>query len=282
MYLKYFLPIVCLIFVTQQAHSMMRALNSAASGMSSQEANVNTISNNIANVNTTGFKKERAEFSTLLYHTYKEAGSKTANNTQHNIGVQVGSGSKLSGVSREFTVGSPQLTNHPFDLMIKGDGFFGILLADQSIQYTRDGSFNINNQGVLVNSQGYQVIPVLTFPPNTLTVNISPDGQVDAYIANQVEPTNIGQIPVFTFTNQTGLRGVGGNLYAVTSASGAPINNIPGSSNAGPIMQGALEASNVSIMNEMTNLIRAQRAYEMNSRVMKAADEMLQTVNNIR
>lgn len=268
--------------LTPQPKAMLRALNTAASGMASQEANVNTISNNIANVNTNGFKKERAEFDTLLYHTYREPGSRTASNTQHNVGVQIGSGSKLSGVSREFTQGSPQLTNNPFDLMINGTGFFGILLPDQSIRYTRDGSFNVNNQGVLVNKQGYKLLPVLTFPPNTLSVDISEDGQVNAYIKNQIEPSNIGQIPVFTFTNQTGLKGAGGNMYVVTQSSGPPISNIPGTSNSGVINQGALEASNVSIMNEMTNLIRAQRAYEMNGKVMKAADEMLQTINNVR
>lgn len=270
------------LILTLEAFAMLRALNTAASGMASQEANVNTISNNIANVNTNGFKKERAEFDTLLYHTYREPGSKTANNTLHNVGVQIGSGSKLSGVSREFTQGSPQLTNNPFDFMIRGSGFFGILLPDQTVKYTRDGSFNVNNQGILVNKQGYQVLPVLTFPPNTLSVNVSEDGQVDAYIKNQVEPTNVGQIPVFTFTNQAGLKGVGGNLYVVTASSGPPISNVPGTSNSGQVVQGALEASNVSIMNEMTNLIKAQRAYEMNGKVMKAADEMLQTINNVR
>ena len=269
-------------FTSFSSVAMMRALNTAATGMASQEANVNTISNNIANVNTTGFKKERAEFDTLLYHTYKEAGSKTGNNTLHNTGVQIGSGSRLSGVTREFTQGSPQMTNNPFDLMINGDGFFGIILPDQTIQYTRDGSFNVNNQGTLVNSQGYQIYPGFTFPPNTLSVNISPVGQVDVYVKDQIAPNNVGQLPIFTFTNQTGLKGAGGNLYLETASSGNAANNVAGTGSSGVIMQGALEASNVSIMSEMTNLIKAQRAYEMNSRVMKAADEMLQTTNNLR
>jgi flagellar basal-body rod protein FlgG len=279
---KVFKIIIVFSFTSFSCLGMMRALNTAATGMASQEANVNTISNNIANVNTTGFKKERAEFDTLLYHTYKEAGSRTGNNTLHNTGIQIGSGSKLSGVTREFTQGSPQMTNNPFDLMINGDGFFGIILPDQTIRYTRDGSFNVNNQGTLVNSQGYQIFPGFTFPPNTLSVNIAPNGQVDVYVKDQIAPNNVGQLPIFTFTNQTGLKGAGGNLYLETASSGNAANNVAGTGSSGVIMQGALEASNVSIMSEMTNLIKAQRAYEMNGRVMKAADEMLQTTNNLR
>jgi len=276
------LVLVIFFILSFNAFPMMRALNTSATGMASMEANVNTISNNIANVNTTGFKKERAEFDSLLYHTYKEAGSKTSQNTLHHSGVQIGSGSKLAAVSRDFMSGSPQITNNPFDLMVQGEGFFGILLPDQTILYTRDGSFNVNNQGVLVNKQGYQVMPGITLPPDTLSVNISEDGKVDVYLKNQVQPNNVGQIPVFTFINQGGLKATGGNLYKETPSSGQAINNVAGINNAGAVLQGTLESSNVSIMNEMTNLIKAQRAYEMNSRVMKAADEMLQTTNNLR
>jgi len=262
--------------------AVMRALNTAATGMAAQEVNVNTISNNIANVNTTGYKKERTEFESLHYHTIKEAGSKTSNNSLHNVGVQIGSGARVSGITREFSPGAPQITNNPFDLMINGDGFFGVIMPDQTVAFTRDGSFNVNSQGVLVNKQGYPLAPSIQFPPNTLSVSITEDGTVEAFIKNQIEPTNAGQIPVFNFVNSAGLKALGGNNYRESKSSGGALQNIAGQSNAGTIRQGALESSNVSIMNEMTNLIKAQRAYEMNSKVMKVADDILQTINTIR
>jgi flagellar basal-body rod protein FlgG len=271
-----------LLIFNQDANALSRALNTAATGMAAQEANVNTISNNIANVNTTGYKKERTEFESLHYQTIKEAGSRTSNNSVHNVGHQVGSGTRVSGITREFSQGAPQITNNPFDLMINGEGFFAIQMPDQTVGFTRDGSFNVNSQGILVNKQGYILLPNLQFPANTMSVNITEAGLVEAFIKNQVEPVNVGQIPVFTFTNPTGLTALGGNNYKPSLSSGPPIQNIAGESNAGIVRQGALEASNVSIMGEMTNLIKAQRAYEMNSKVMKVADEILQTVNTIR
>ncbi len=275
------------IFITSltlshSSFAIMRALNTAATGMAAQESHVDTISNNIANVNTTAYKKQRAEFESLHYQTIKEAGSRTGADTLHNVGHQVGSGARVTGTSREFSQGVSQITNNPFDLMISGDGFFAVLGPNQQTLYTRDGSFNVNNQGVLVNKQGYALVPNLAFPPNTNTVNITDAGVVEAFIKNQMEPVNVGQIPLFTFVNNAGLKAVGGNNYLPSQASGTPIQNIPGQSNAGVIQQGALEASNVSIMTEMTGLIKAQRALEMNSKVMKVADEILQTVNNIR
>lgn len=279
--MRFSLALILLLSSTQ-SFALSRALNTAATGMAAQEANVNTISNNIANVNTTGFKKERTEFESLHYHTVKEAGSRTSSNSVHNVGHQVGSGTRVSGITREFSQGAPQITNNPFDLMINGDGFFGIIMPDQTVAYTRDGSFNVNSQGVLVNKQGYALAPNFQFPPNTASVSITESGIVEAFIKNQVEPINVGQIPIFTFTNATGLKALGGNNYRPSLSSGPPIQGIAGESNAGSIRQGALEASNVSIMSEMTNLIKAQRAYEMNSKVMKVADEILQTVNTIR
>jgi len=265
-----------------ESYALSRALNTAATGMAAQEANVNTISNNIANVNTIGFKKERTEFESLHYHTVKEAGSRTSSNSVHNVGHQVGSGTKVSGITREFSQGAPQITNQPFDLMINGDGFFGIIMPDQTVAFTRDGSFNVNSQGIMVNKQGYTVVPNIQFPPNTMSINITEAGIVEAFIKNQIEPVNSGQLPIFTFSNATGLQALGGNNYRPSMSSGPPIQSIAGDGNAGTIRQGALEASNVSIMSEMTNLIKAQRAYEMNSKVMKVADEILQTVNTIR
>lgn len=270
------------LFHVTNSHAMLKALNTAATGMSAQETNVNTISQNIANVNTVGFKKSRTEFEDLLYETQQVAGSRSSNNTRYNVGIQIGSGAKVSAIRKEFTQGSPVITNRPFDLMVNGEGFFGVILPNGSIQYTRDGAFNVNAQGDMVTKNGHKLFPSVTLPPGTLSVNISESGNVEAYMKNQLEPTQVGQIPIFTFVNPVGLRAQGGNLYAVTRSSGNAIQNIPGENNAGSIMQGSLESSNVSIMNEMTGLIKAQRAYEMNSKVMGIADQMLQTVNNIR
>ncbi|ATH09583.1 flagellar basal-body rod protein FlgG [Halobacteriovorax marinus] len=261
---------------------MLRALNTAATGMAAQEMNVSTISNNIANVNTTGYKKQRTEIQDLSYQTIQEAGSRSSADTMNNVGVQIGSGAKVSGVRKEFTQGSQQITNNPYDLMISGEGFFGIMMPNNEVRYTRDGSFSVDASGTLVNKQGYRVFPSFVFPPGTKSVHIAHDGTVEAYLSNQIEPTILGQIPVFTFINPVGLKSTGMNLYTITRSSGQAIQNIAGNANAGTIAQGALESSNVSIMNEMTSLIKAQRAYEMNSKVMGVADQMLQTVNNIR
>ena len=261
---------------------MFRALNTAATGMSAQEQNVSAISNNIANLNTTGFKKGRTEFEDLLYETITEAGSKSSATTEYNVGLQIGTGAKVTAVRKEFSLGDPQLTNNPFDFMIRGQGFFGLILPSGEVQYTRDGSFNVEKTGTLVDKNGYKVFPGLVFPPNTKSVHVSNDGKVDAYIEGQIEPVNIGQMPVFTFINPVGLKSMGRNLFRTTTSSGVAIQNIPGQENSGPIEQGTLESSNVKIMNEMTSLIKAQRAYEMNSKVMGIADQMLQTINNIR
>ncbi len=268
--------------ISLSSFGMMRALNTAATGMASQEMHVSTISNNIANVNTTGYKNQRAEFESLKYQTIREAGSSSSANTLYNTGLQIGSGSKVSGTKRDFAPGSPKITNNPFDFMVDGDGFFAIVLPNQEVRYTRDGAFSVNSQGTVVTKAGYTVFPTIQLPQGTISVNVTQDGKVEAFLRNQKEPTQAGQIPVFTFTNNNGLKAVGGNLYAATQSSGNPVQNIAGENQAGVINQGTLETSNVNIMNEMTNLIKAQRGYEMNGKVMKIADEMLQTVNNIR
>lgn len=275
--------VICLfLFHASKSFGMLKALNTAATGMTAQEVNVNTISQNIANVNTVGYKKARTEFEDLLYETVQDAGSRSSNNSLYNVGVQIGSGAKVSATRKEFTQGSPQITNRPFDMMINGDGFFGIILPNGEVRYSRDGAFNVDAGGNLVTKHGYKVFPSLTLPPATKSVSVAEDGTVEVYLNGQVEPINSGQIPIFTFVNPVGLRNAGGNLYQVTRSSGQPIQNIAGQNNAGSVMQGSLETSNVSVMNEMTSLIKAQRAYEMNSKVMGVADQMLQTVNNIR
>ena len=267
---------------TFNALPMFRALNTAATGMSAQEQNVSAISNNIANLNTIGFKKGRTEFEDLLYETITEAGSKSSATTEYNVGLQIGTGAKVTAVRKEFSLGDPQLTNNPFDFMIRGQGFFGLIMPSGEVQYTRDGSFNVEKTGTLVDKNGYKVFPGLVFPPNTKSVHVSNDGKVDAYIEGQIDPVNIGQMPIFTFINPVGLKSMGRNLFRTTTSSGPAIQNIAGQENSGPIEQGTLESSNVKIMNEMTSLIKAQRAYEMNSKVMGIADQMLQTINNIR
>jgi flagellar basal-body rod protein FlgG len=264
------------------AHAQMKALHTAAAGMTAMETNVSTISNNIANVNTTGFKRGRAEFDDLSYQTIQEPGARSVASLNYNVGVQVGSGTKVSAIRKEFSIGSPQITSNPFDLMINGEGFFGIILPNGEVKYTRDGSYNVDAQGTLVNKQGYKLFPGLTFPPGTASVTIAENGKVEAFLKGQTTAATIGQIAIFTFINPVGLKSSGGNLYQVTIASGAPTQGVAGEQNAGALLQGALESSNVSPMTEMTDLIRAQRAYEMNSKVMGVADQMMQTVNNIR
>ena len=260
---------------------MLRALNTAATGMAAQESNVNTISNNIANVNTTGYKKQRTEFEDLLYETVQEAGGRSSNDTQHNVGHQVGSGSKVSATKRIHSMGSPQITNRPFDMMVMGEGFFGLQVGNDVV-YTRDGGFTVDAEGVLKSRDGHPVVPGITLPPNTKSFTVSEDGVAQAWLTNQTEPVTLGQNPVFTFVNPAGLKDMGGNKARRTVASGEAIQRIAGTENSGAINQGTLESSNVSVMNEMTDLIKAQRAYEMNSKVMGVADQMLQTVNNIR
>ena len=278
---KLFLMMLSLATMSE-AQAMLKALHTAASGMSAQETNVNTISNNIANVNTTGFKRGRTEIDDLTYETIQEAGARSSSSTNYNVGTQVGSGARVSAVRKEFTNGSPQITNNPFDLMINGDGFFGVIMPNGELKFTRDGSFNVDAQGQMVTKQGYKVYPGFSFPPNTSSVSISEDGKMQAFTKGGAEPTEVGQVPIFTFVNPVGLKSTGMNLYQISLSSGQPVQGIAGMDNAGSIMQGAIETSNVSPMTEMTDLIRAQRAYEMNSKVMGVADQMMQTINNIR
>jgi len=260
---------------------MLRALNTSATGMHAQEQNVNTISNNISNVNTTGFKKERAEFEDLLYEQSIDKGARSSGDSQYTIGKQAGSGARVTATRRIHTQGSIKITDNPFDVSIQGDGFFPVMVGDK-IRYTRDGSFGPDAEGFITTNSGHKIAPGIQVPPNTRSLSISKDGKVDAWLANDKEPVRVGDIKVFKFVNPAGLRDLGGNLAEETTASGNAIEHTPGLNNAGYLFQGSLETSNVQIVDEMTNLIKAQRAYEMNSKVMGVADQMLQTVNNIR
>ena len=278
----YIFTIFFILLIPYRVFPIIRALNTAATGMATQELNVNTISNNVANVNTVGYKKQRAESEDLLYETIVEAGARSSNDTLYNVGVQIGSGSRISAVKKQFSQGVPSVTNAPYDLMIQGDGFFAIEGPNGLVLYTRDGAFSVDAEGSLVTKNGYKVIPNIIMPSNISNLSIAKNGIVEAYTRDQEEPINLGQITIITFVNPAGLKSMAGNMYQHTGASGSPITNIPGQDNAGDIIQGSLENSNVSIMTEMTNLIKAQRVYEMNSKVMSIADQMLQTVNSIR
>ena len=269
------------ILLSFNVFASFRALNIAASGMEAQDTNVATISNNIANVNTTGFKMGRVEFEDLHYQTVKEAGARSSDSSQYSVGVQIGSGTKVSGVKKVFTAGTPTVTSNPFDLMISGEGFFGVLSPNGNLSFTRDGSFTVDHTSTLVTRNGYRVFPGITFPANLVSVNVSETGDVEAYVSGQIEPIKVGQIPVFLFSNTGGLKSLGANLFSESTASGIPRQLIAGESNAGRVMQGMLESSNVSIMNEMTSLIKAQRSYESNSKVMGIADQMMSTANNL-
>ena len=207
---------------------MIKALHTSATGMAAQESNVNTISNNLANVNTTGFKKDRTEFDDLLYETVQEAGAKSSGNSEYNVGLQVGSGVKSAATRKIHSQGSPQMTNNPYDLMVNGEGFFGITSPTGEMKYTRDGSFNVDAQGNLVTRAGHRVFPGIVVPPNIMKISISDNGVVEAFTRDSVEPINLGQIPVFTFVNPAGLRSEGRNLMGATSGSGQAIQNIAG------------------------------------------------------
>ena len=274
--------VIILIFFAANAHGAFRALHTAATGMAVQEHTVSNISHNISNLGTTAYKRFRTESGDLWYMTLQDPGSRSSPSTFYNVGIQLGSGAKITATRKEFIQGTAQGNENPFDLMVKGEGLFAIILPNGEIKYTRNGSFNLDEQGRLVNHKGYVVHPGFTFPQNTLNVNISEDGLIEVYLAGDDNPVNLGQIPIYTFTNQVGLRAMGESLFTPTSSSGEPLENIPGVGGAGTIQQGNLESSNVSIMNEMTSLIAAQRAYEMNSKVMKVVDDMMGIVNNIR
>jgi len=261
---------------------MIRALNTAATGMQAQETMVNTISNNIANANTNGFKSSRTEFEDLLYETQKESGDKTSAGSEHTVGQQIGSGSAVSGIKKEMDQGSPLITSNPYDLMIQGEGFFGVMGPNEEILYTRDGSLTVSAQGELTTKKGLKIYPGITLPAETSHLNIAEDGSIEAFVKGQKDPVIAGKIPIFTFMNSVGLKSMGGNLYSMTVGSGAPSEQVAGRGIAGAIQQGAIESSNVNVMNEMTNLIKAQRSYEMNSKVMGIADQMLQTINNLK
>ena len=261
---------------------MMRSLFTAATGMESQQITIDTISNNLANVNTTAFKRSRANFHDLLYQTLRAPGQSSTAGTVVPSGIQIGAGSKVSSVEKMFNEGAIRITNKETDLMIEGEGFFRVQKDDGTISYTRDGSFRIDNTGRIVTADGFPLVPVITVPERVPhnKIHIGMDGNVSARIGDQTE--ELGQILLANFVNPTGLDAQGRNLFGATPASGAPIVSEPNTQGFGRIGQGELEGSNVNIVEEMVNMISGQRAYEINSKVIQTGDQMLQQTNNIR
>jgi flagellar basal-body rod protein FlgG len=261
----------------------MQALRTAATGMSAQQMNVEVISNNIANMNTVAFKRQRAEFQDLLYQTLEQAGAQSSDQgTIVPTGVQVGAGVKAGTVYRINTQGSLTRTENRFDLAIDGRGYFQVLLPSGETAYTRAGNLAVNDQGQLVTQDGYQIQPGITIPGDAVEVTISRSGQVQVTQAGQTAPAVVGQLELATFLNEGGLQAQGSNLYKETAASGAPTTGVPGSTGIGQLLQGYTEASNVDAVAEITALIVAQRAYEMNSKVISTADSMLSTANQVK
>lgn len=261
---------------------MMRALWTAGSGMLTQQTNVDTIANNLSNVNTIGYKKMRAEFEDLLYQTIREAGSTTSQGRELPIGLQVGHGARTVATTKTFTQGDYQQTDNPLDMLIGGDGFFQIRMPDGTIQYTRNGAFKVDSEGKLVNSQGFYLEPEITIPDGATEITISQDGIVSVLLSGETNTEEIGQIEIARFINPAGLINEGNSLYRQSAASGTPLVTTPGSDGSGTIVQQFLEMSNVKVVEEMVNMIVAQRAYDINSKAVQASDEMLQTANGLR
>lgn len=261
----------------------MKALGIAATGMLAQQTNVDVISNNIANANTTGFKSSRAAFQDLIYETVKREGAITSNQgTSRPTGVDIGLGVQTAGTIRLNTQGGLLATENQLDMAIDGQGYFTINLPDGNLAYTRDGSFQLSAEGTLVNLQGYEVSPGITIPDNTVKIEVNEQGTVMAYVESDPTPVELGQITLTTFTNNAGLRALGDNLLQATTASGDPVQSNPGDPGVGIIRQGFLENSNVNIIQQITALISAQRAYEMNSKAIETADQMMSAANQIK
>jgi flagellar basal-body rod protein FlgG len=261
----------------------MRALDIAASGMAAQDLNVQVISNNIANMNTTGYKRQRAEFQDLLYEHVSRVGTQTS--AQGNIlpvGIDLGGGVKIVGTPRLITQGSLSQTGNTLDVAVIGDGFFKILMPDGSFSYTRDGSFKMDAQGRVVTPQGNVVQPGITIPQNSTGISINSQGQVSVTVPGSTTSTILGQLTLTRFLNEAGLQPVGDNLFRETPASGPPQDGLASIDGYGSIQQGSLEQANVDAVTEISNLIAAQRAYEMNSKVISAADEMLKTTAQVQ
>ena len=261
---------------------MIRSLYSAATGMVAQQTNVDTISNNIANLNTTGFKKSRAEFTDLLYQTMQYAGTSTSTTTLSPNGKQVGLGVKNIAIAKMFSIGTLKETGNELDLAITGKGFFSTQLPNGNIAYTRGGNFSRNENGDLTTAEGYPLVPNINIPENSTHITIGTDGVVTVLQGDDTVPAEVGQITTHNFINPAGLHALGSNLFLNTPASGDAVEGIAGQNGLGALRQGILEVSNIKLVEEMTDLITAQRAYEANSKSISTSDDMLQMANQLK
>ena len=261
---------------------MIKSLNTAATGMLAQQSNMDVIANNIANVSTTGFKKGRAEFEDLVYHNLKEPGQASGLNSVTPTGVQTGLGVRTASIQKDFAEGSAVITKNSLDMSIEGSGFFQVRTPDGEMAYTRDGSFKKDASGRVVDKNGNLLVPEIVIPENSISLQITPAGEVRTISQLNETPQVLGQIDIANFINPAGLKSMGKNLFTPTVASGQPNAARPGTVGMGFLQQGELEGSNVNIVDEMINMISAQRAYETNSKVVQKSDQMMQTAVNIK
>lgn len=260
---------------------MIRSLWISKTGLEAQQTQMDVIANNLANVSTTGFKRSRAVFEDLLYQTIRQPGAQSSQQTQVPSGLQIGTGVRPIAVERIHTQGNLQNTGNSLDVAINGAGFFQILMPDGTTAYTRDGSFQTDNQGQVVTSSGFPVQPALTIPPNAISLTIGRDGTVSVTQAGATAPVQIGSLQLATFINPAGLQSMGENLYVETASSGTPSTNTPGTNGAGLLNQSYVETSNVNVVEELVNMIQTQRSYEINSKAITVSDQMLQKLSQM-
>lgn len=261
---------------------MIRSLWTAATGMQAQSTSINVIANNLANVNTVGFKKSRTDFQDLLYDNIRPAGVSSSESTEVPAGIQLGHGTRVVAVTKIFTPGEYVNTKNELDLAIGGDGFFQISTPDGETAYSRAGNFNLDSEGRIVNPDGFVLEPEISIPSDAVSISVGMDGTVTVLQAGETEPTNVGSIELARFVNPAGLQGIGKNLFLPSPASGDAMTGTAGENGLGYIEQGYLENSNVSVVDEMVNMITAQRAYEINSKIVQVSDEMLSMANNAK
>jgi flagellar basal-body rod protein FlgG len=260
---------------------MLRALYTAASGMEAQQLNIDTIAHNLANINTSGFKQRKAQFQDLLYQNIRQAGAANTATTDIPVGLQVGLGTKPVATEIIFTQGDFSATNNPLDMVIQGQGFFQIRQSTGDIAFTRNGNFHLNRDGNIVTSEGDLLDPQITIPQDQLSITIGSDGTVSVQQAGQSQPQQVGKIELATFQNPAGLQNIGKSLFLPTQSSGEAVTGTPGENGLGTLLQGFVEQSNVSVVDEMVSMIVSQRAYEANSKVIRTADEMFSQANNV-
>lgn len=260
---------------------MIRSLWIAKTGLDAQQTQLDTITNNLANVSTNGFKRSKAVFEDLLYQNVRQAGAPTSQQTSAPVGMQVGTGVRPVATVRNFSQGNLQQSGNALDLAVNGQGFFQVQMPDGSVGYTRDGSFHMDAQGQVVTANGYPLSPAITIPANAQSITVGGDGTVSVTVAGNATPQQVGTIQLANFPNVAGLNSLGQNLYAETAASGAPATGAPGNNGLGVLNQGYVETSNVNVVEELVNMIQAQRAFEMNSKAVQTSDQMLQRLSQL-